>query len=96
VVELDGGQHSAEADEVRTQVLEGAGYRVIRFWNNEVVENLGGVLEAILAELEAGPPPGPLPVGEGGEGGVRPRSPSPTGRGLGGGPADLPEPPGSR
>ena len=78
VVELDGGQHSAEADAVRTQVLERAGYRVIRFWNNEVVENLGGVLQAILAELEAGPPPNPLSVGEGEFSRTSSSSPSPS------------------
>jgi very-short-patch-repair endonuclease len=49
IVEVDGGQHSVIVDAARTQFLEGMGYRVIRFWNNEVIENLPGVAEAILA-----------------------------------------------
>jgi crossover junction endodeoxyribonuclease RuvC len=49
IVELDGGQHAAagEADARRTRLLEQAGFRILRFWNNDVVENLDGVLEAI-------------------------------------------------
>ena len=49
IVELDGGQHAIEieADQARTYWLETHGYRVIRFWNNEVLENLEGVLERI-------------------------------------------------
>jgi very-short-patch-repair endonuclease len=50
-IELDGGQHSPEADAPRTQVIEGFGYRLIRFWNNDVFENTEGVLEAIRQEL---------------------------------------------
>src|SRR6202035_319189 len=39
VIELDGGQHSDSAsDEVRTKYLEANGYRVLRFWNNEIYE----------------------------------------------------------
>jgi very-short-patch-repair endonuclease len=56
IVELDGGQHSQEADAARTAHLEELGYRVIRFWNNEVNDNLDGVLQAILAACEALPP----------------------------------------
>ena len=39
IIEIDGGQHSdqAERDEARTKHLEALGYRVIRFWNNEVL-----------------------------------------------------------
>jgi very-short-patch-repair endonuclease len=53
VVELDGGQHgeSIEADAARTAVIEAYGYRVIRFWNSDVVNNIDGVLEAIRYEL---------------------------------------------
>ena len=51
VVELDGGQHTAEADAPRTKVIEAFGYRVLRFWNNDVFENVDGVLEAIRQEL---------------------------------------------
>lgn len=51
-IELDGGQHSEnERDANRTHVIEAHGYRVIRFWNNEVMENLDGVLQTIEREL---------------------------------------------
>ena len=52
IVEVDGGQHSIEEDAARTQSLNEAGYRVVRFWNNEVHGNLDGVLTSLLAELE--------------------------------------------
>jgi very-short-patch-repair endonuclease len=55
VVELDGGQHGGPEDDLRTAELERLGYRVIRFWNNEVLENLDAVLERILTECEALP-----------------------------------------
>jgi len=58
IVELDGGQHAEnKADDLlRTQPLETFGYRVIRFWNNEVFENMEGVLSVILQELELAKP----------------------------------------
>ena len=61
IVELDGGQHAiaVEQDAARTAFLNGEGYRLLRFWNYDVVENLAGVLETIAANL-----PSPL-VGEG-------------------------------
>src|SRR5688572_1133907 len=51
VVEVDGGQHSEEQDSARTQFLEQAGYRVIRFWDNDVLQSTDSVLDAILNEL---------------------------------------------
>jgi very-short-patch-repair endonuclease len=53
VVELDGGQHTDQADRdlARTQDLERHGFRVIRFWNNEVFDNIESVLERIRGEL---------------------------------------------
>ena len=51
VIELDGGQHSTEADAPRTANIEAFGYRVLRFWNNDVLENTEGVLEVIRREL---------------------------------------------
>lgn len=53
VVELDGSQHAdmTEADAERTRVIEAFGYRVIRFWNSDVNDNLDGVLETIRQEL---------------------------------------------
>jgi len=51
-IELDGGQHAEnERDRGRTRIIEAHGYRVIRFWNNEVMENLEGVLQVIAQEL---------------------------------------------
>jgi len=54
VVEVDGGQHDVRAarDAERTRVLEEWGYHVVRFWNNDVLGNIDGVLEAILQELQ--------------------------------------------
>jgi very-short-patch-repair endonuclease len=71
VIELDGGQHATqiEADDARTAELARHGYSVIRFWNNDVVENLEGVLEAIGAALAICPTsPQPSPPQRGGEG----------------------------
>ena len=57
VIELDGGQHAetAEYDADRTSYLQSQGYRVIRFWNNDVLCNMDGVLARIAAELESSP-----------------------------------------
>jgi very-short-patch-repair endonuclease len=55
VIEADGGQH-ADDGETRTRWIEAQGYRVIRFWNNDVLGNTEGVLLEILAALRAGPP----------------------------------------
>ena len=54
IVELDGGQHDAAAakDAGRTRIIEAHGYRVVRYWNNEIMENLDGVLEDILRHLD--------------------------------------------
>jgi adenine-specific DNA-methyltransferase len=65
VVELDGGQHAERTlnDRERTTVLEAEGYRVIRFWNHEVLTVIDVVLTAIM---EAVPSPLPSPLrGEG-------------------------------
>jgi very-short-patch-repair endonuclease len=70
VIEIDGGQHVMRADEDarRTDDLESSGYLVLRFWNNDVMQNLEGVLQTILSTLEqhsSEPPhPSPLPFGE--------------------------------
>jgi len=40
VIELDGGQHTVETDALRTKVLNDLGYRVVRYWNNDVFGNL--------------------------------------------------------
>jgi very-short-patch-repair endonuclease len=55
VIELDGSQHNADAnrarDESRTRWLESEGFRVIRFWNNDLTSNMDGVLETVYAAL---------------------------------------------
>jgi very-short-patch-repair endonuclease len=49
IIEVDGGQHQEQKvyDEKRTLLLESLGFKVLRFWNSEVFENLDGVLQAI-------------------------------------------------
>ena len=56
-IEIDGGQHAANhvADAARSVELAGHGYRVIRFWNNEVIDNIDGVLQVVLGALGAAP-----------------------------------------
>jgi very-short-patch-repair endonuclease len=63
VIELDGGQHSADIayDQQRTKALNAHGFRVIRFWNSEITQNLSGVLDSIATALAA-PSPFPLPL----------------------------------
>jgi very-short-patch-repair endonuclease len=53
IIEVDGGQHNERVvpDAERTRVLEEWGYHIVRFWNNDVLGNIDGVLEAILQEL---------------------------------------------
>lgn len=51
VVELDGGQHEAAIDARRTRYLQGCGYRVLRFWNNDVFNQQDAVLAAIRDAL---------------------------------------------
>jgi very-short-patch-repair endonuclease len=70
VIELDGGQHATRTSEDanRTRILGAMGYLVLRFWNNDVMQNIDGRLEEILSTLEqhrSEPPhPDPLPCGE--------------------------------
>ena len=56
IIELDGSQHldQEEYDAERTAILESRGYRVLRFWNGEVMNDLEGVLSAIDMALEEG------------------------------------------
>jgi very-short-patch-repair endonuclease len=56
IIELDGGQHAeSPEDRHRDRALCALGYRVIRIWNNDVIENLDGVLQRFLSELEQSP-----------------------------------------
>lgn len=69
IVELDGGQHAESVlpDEKRTVFLESLGYHVVRFWNNEVLENMDGVLARIREHLLGLHQPHPSPpLGRGG------------------------------
>ncbi|MFZ5789869.1 MAG: endonuclease domain-containing protein [Pseudomonadota bacterium] len=61
IVEVDGGQHAIDEtyDAKRTQALRQQGYRVIRFWNNDVLDNMEGVLEVIRGALREPQPPSP-------------------------------------
>ena len=53
IIEIDGGQHAEQViyDLSRTKILQSKGYRVVRFWNNEVLGNIEGVLEALTLTL---------------------------------------------
>ena len=67
IIELDGGQHDTRSaeDANRTAALEALGYLVLRFWNNEVLQNIDGVLQVIVETVNPVPPhPNPLPNGE--------------------------------
>jgi very-short-patch-repair endonuclease len=92
IVEVDGGQHSLQQkrDEKRTAWLEAHGSRVVRFWNNEVLGNIEGVLERLALELGADaalfPPPPPAGEDRGG-GSLGSRRPS-----IGQGQRHLPPP----
>ena len=72
IIEVDGGQHSKqlEADSKRSDYFEERGYRVLRFWNSEVLEENESVLNVILSSLveDIPPHPAPLPQKRGGEG----------------------------
>jgi len=66
VIELDGGQHDWQqiSDQSRTRLIEAAGYRVLRFWNNDVLANIDGVLHEIQCALPPTPDPSPQGGGE--------------------------------
>ena len=68
-IELDGDSHGfqVEYDARRTQFLESEGFKVLRFANSDIVGNMGGVLEVIVAALQADSP-SPRPSPQGGEG----------------------------
>lgn len=70
IIEVDGGQHAhqenVQRDEKRTKWLEERGFKVLRFWNNDVISNLEGVLTIIRGAIRETPPPQPSPSrGEG-------------------------------
>jgi very-short-patch-repair endonuclease len=65
IVEVDGGQHAESAKDLgRDRWLASKGYRVLRFWNSDVLKNRTGVLDTILKTArEATPLPNPPPHG---------------------------------
>jgi very-short-patch-repair endonuclease len=79
IIEIDGGQHSeSKRDAHRDRWLRSKGYRVLRFWNNDVLKNRDGVLELFANEISRARPPSrqslttsaivDLPLKGGGEG----------------------------
>ena len=68
IVEVDGGQHAdSKRDAVRDRWLVDHRYRVLRFWNNEVLGNIEGVWDTIFAAASAVVPPHPNPLPASGE-----------------------------
>ena len=67
IIEVDGGQHVSEnhKDKERDSYFQQFGFKVIRFWNNEVLQNTNGVLEIIRDICLSHPPLNPLPSREG-------------------------------
>ncbi len=59
IVEVDGATHADDADRDRDAWIRARGYRVLRFWNNEVLGNPDGVLRLISDTAAGGPPPPP-------------------------------------
>jgi len=84
VVEADGGQHGCQRDARRDAWFRTQGYRVLRFWNNDIFNNEEGVVTVILTALEASvaassrdgcsPSPQPLPHKGGGAKGGAPHA----------------------
>jgi very-short-patch-repair endonuclease len=73
VLEIDGGQHAEnQADRIRDRRLQEEGFKVLRFWNNDVLKRTDTVLELVMAALDSSPSPGalrapPSPQGERGK-----------------------------
>jgi hypothetical protein len=66
IIEVDGSQHGRDdlrkRDERRTRWFEAEGYRVLRFWNNDLSTNVDGVLEAIYAAIHGSSAAEPKPL----------------------------------
>lgn len=66
IVELDGSQHDEKVDERRTRYLKGQGWRVLRFWDHDVLQQTEAVIEAIWNSVgKPDPHPHPSPDGRG-------------------------------
>ena len=68
IIECDGGQHASQnqRDQERDRWFENQGYRVLRFWDTDILKNTEGVLETILQACQSSPSPSspPIPGGE--------------------------------
>lgn len=85
VIEVDGGQHLEQVtrDEVRTQGLMAAGFRVLRFWSNDVLQETEAVKERIWTALQDGQPSGqPQPLPDPTLSPPSPQAPLPEGEGI--------------
>ena len=67
IVEIDGGQHCAERDGNRNRWLESQDFKILRFWNTEVLKNAQGVWEVIRKNCLSCDSPSPAPPVKGGE-----------------------------
>jgi very-short-patch-repair endonuclease len=66
VIEVDGGQHDADRDKTRTKLIEAEGYRVLRFWNHDLLGNGDGVMTVLAPFCGDSTPTLPSPIkGEG-------------------------------
>jgi very-short-patch-repair endonuclease len=65
VIEIDGGEHFESArDKIRDKWFHEQGYKVLRFWNNDVLKNTDNVMQAIINEFSPSPISPPLKGGE--------------------------------
>ena len=65
IIEIDGGQHfGSEKDKVRDLWFENQGYKILRFWNHEVLRNVDGVVSEIIREISPSPLSPPIKGGE--------------------------------
>ena len=72
IIEVDGSQHAMRvaADMERTKILQANGYTVLRYWNNDILKNIVGVLEDIHQATIRTPTPNPSPQGGGEQSGT--------------------------
>jgi len=66
VIEVDGGQHGGAKDQARTSLISAEGYRVLRFWNHDVLGNGDGVATMLAPYCGVATPTQPSPIKGGG------------------------------